>query len=161
MQRLNLLPFGGTARSYFNVIELALFFMQNFPQARLVCVDDCRQEVARPQVPSSPSAQGGWRRPQQNRGAPPDTARIAPRDGAQPAQCPEISFLISGPNHYLGAPKALLFWQRMADLPSAAPPPMSYSEDAWPRCNAHARATWDKTTYRPMNKLSIAPLLRW
>lgn len=127
MQRLNLLPLGGTARSYFNVIELALFFIQNFPQARLVYVDDCRQEVARPQVPSSPSAQGGCGDdPSRTGGAPQDAASIAPRDGAQRAQWPKISAFISGPYHYLGAPKALLFWQRMANRPSAAPPPMSY-----------------------------------
>lgn len=74
------------------------------------------------------------------------------------AQPPKISFLISRPNHYILVPETLVFWPLMADRPSAAPPPMSYSEDTWPLFNAHARRG-TKTTYRPMNKLSLAPLL--
>ena len=49
MQRLNLLPVGEAARSHFNVVELALFFLQDFPQARFACVDDFRREDPRQQ----------------------------------------------------------------------------------------------------------------
>lgn len=73
-----------------------------------------------------------------NAGLDADT-RKSIESGLMHNKCLSFNFLLSGANHYLGAPKALLFWQRMADLPSAAPPPMSYSEDAWPRCNARAR----------------------
>lgn len=80
MQQLNLLPVGGTARSQFDVIELALFFSR-LPHARCACVDDCRQGEAKQQAPSSSiSPMGLTTTPEEQGRAPQDAAWTAPRD---------------------------------------------------------------------------------